>query len=394
MIYKDIFKKTVKNLKEEAIYRDFTNISRIAGQFPKAINVSNGQEIINWCSNDYLCLGQNSGTIDNAINIIKKSGIGSGGTRNISGTSKEIVELEKTLSDLHQKEASLAFNSGYIANESTIATLAKIIPNLVIFSDAQNHSSIISGVKNSGSEKYIFQHNNIDHLEELLQKFDLNQPKLIIFESVYSMSGDFGNIEKIVNLAKKYHALTFLDEVHAVGIYGNGAGRAMELGLSDKIDIIQGTLGKAFGVIGGYISANREIIASIKSLASSFIFTTSMPPLIASCALYNISYIQKNKQLVTEFKERVAKTKFILKKHNIPIQDSDSHIIPLIIGDQKKTKAIYQELLEKYHIYLQNISYPTVKYGGDMLRIAPSRLHTDAMIDHLAKSLQKILNLS
>jgi 5-aminolevulinate synthase len=391
MIYSDFFTKILENIKKEGIYREFTNISRICGNFPKALNNQNGQEIINWCSNDYLSLGQNPITIEKINKCLKKSGIGSGGTRNISGTSNEIIRLEQELSHLHNKKSALIFTSGYIANESSITALAKIIPNLVIFSDEQNHASIISGIKNSGLKKHIFRHNDIDHLEKLLQNYDINHPKLIIFESIYSMSGDIGKIPEICQLSEKYHAMTMLDEVHAVGIYGkNGAGKANQLKLDHKIDIIQGTLAKGFGVIGGYIASENDVIDAIRSIASPFIFTTAIPPIIAEAAISNINIIRNNPNFITHFHNNVEKTKNILRQYDIKI-NSQSHILPLVIGNAEKTKRISKLLLEEYNIYLQNISYPTVPKGQDILRIVPNRLHDEKMIYHLAKSLQKTL---
>jgi 5-aminolevulinate synthase len=392
MIYSDFFTKILKNIKANDTYREFSNISRICGKFPKAINNNNNKEITIWCSNDYLSLGQNQITIENAIDSLKKFGLGSGGTRNISGNSAPIVNLEEELANLHNKDNALLFTSGYIANEATITALAKIIPNLIIFSDEENHSSIISGIKNSGLTKHIFRHNDINHLEELLQKYSINRPKLIIFESVYSMSGDFGKIQEICQLAEKYHSMTMLDEVHSVAIYGNdGAGRASQLNLDSKIDIIQGTLAKGFGVIGGYIASDNEVVDAIRSIASSFIFTTAIPPLIARAAFDNICTVKNNHNLAIKFHNNVVKTKKILEQYHIPIKNSDSHIIPLIIGDANKVKKLHQILLDEYDIYLQNISYPTVKMGQDMLRITPNIMHNDEMIYHLAKSLNKIL---
>ena len=392
MIYSDFFTKILSNARQDKTYRHFTNFSRICGKFPKAINNKNGQEVTIWCSNDYLSLGQNIHTIDKAILSLKKFGIGSGGTRNISGTSGEIVNLEKKLAKLHDKHSSLVFTSGYVANEATITAISKIIPNLIIFSDEENHASIISGIKNSRLEKHVFRHNDVDHLEELLTQFDTNQPKLIIFESVYSMSGDFGKINEICSLAKKYHAMTMLDEVHAVAIYGkNGSGRANEVGAHNEVDIIQGTLGKGFGVFGGYISSDEKIIDAIRLTASPFIFTTSLPPVLANASLENIMFLENNPSFITDFHQVVKKTKNILKEHNIDIADNASHIIQLVIGDPQKTKDIYQILLGDYNIYLQNIGYPTVKKGRDMFRITPNRLHSEEMIYHLAKSLKKVL---
>lgn len=382
------FKDSIDLLQKENRYRQFIDISRICGKFPKAINNQNGREITLWCSNDYLAMGQNSAAINDAILALKKYGLGSGGTRNISGTNHEIVKLEQQLTKLHNKEAALVFGSGYIANDATIQTLAKIIPNLVIFSDAKNHASIITGIRNSRLEKNIFRHNDMAHLEQLLQKYDLNTPKIIIFESVYSMDGDFGKISEISNLAKKYNALTLIDEVHAVGLYGkNGAGLCEELKISHQIDIIQGTFAKAFGTIGGYIVAKSEIIDAIRSYASGFIFTTAIPPAIAAATLTNVKYLQENQQERQEMFKKVQQLKSILKKHKIAIYENNSHIIPVKIGDAKKAQEISYNLLNNHDIYVQHINYPTVAKGEERLRITVTPLHDQEMMDNLINAL-------
>ncbi len=382
------FKSSIANLRAQNCYREFLNISRIRGQFPYAINNLNGQKIVVWCSNDYLAMGQSEAAIAAATKALQLHGVGAGGTRNISGTNGEVVKLEKELTELHEAEASLTFTSGYVANDATIQTLAKIIPDLMIFSDAKNHASIISGVRNSRAKKEIFRHNDMMHLQELLEKYSSSQAKLIIAESVYSMDGDFGKIAEIVNLAEKYSALTFIDEVHAVGLYGKkGAGLCEELGLAQKIDIIQGTFAKAFGTIGGYIVAKAEIIDAIRSFASGFIFSTAISPANAAATIANISYLKTSQKERLKMKENVAKIKAKLQKNGVKIFENNSHIISVLVGDSVKAKAISQHLLQKFNIYLQNINYPTVAKGDARLRITTTHLHDDEMIENLVAGL-------
>ncbi len=387
------FKQTTNRLKEENRYREFLDISRLCGEFPYAINNQNGKKIVVWCSNDYLAMGQNEIAINSAISALKCYGVGSGGTRNISGTSHILIELEKEVAKLHNKEAALTFVSGYVANDATIQTLVKIIPNLVIFSDEKNHASIISGIKNSGAEKRIFRHNDENHLEEMLKEYSLNQPKIIIFESVYSMDGDFGKVAEIINLAKKYQALTYVDEVHGVGLYGaSGGGLCQELGLSDEIDIIQGTFAKAFGAIGGYIAAKSDVVDAIRSVASGFIFTTAIAPVIAAATLENIIHLQKSDLERKLMKENVLKLKNLLKEAGIKIAQNQSHIISVKIGDAKKAKEISKILLNEFNIYVQHINYPTVSKGDERLRITTTPLHSDKMISDLVDALKKAIN--
>lgn len=373
-------------------YREFLDISRICGQFPLAINNKNNQQIVVWCSNDYLGLGQNNNAINKAIEAVKCFGVGSGGTRNISGTHHYLVELETEIASLHNKDMALVFSSGYIANEGAITALAKIIPNLVVFSDAKNHASIINGIRNSRLEKNIFRHNDTEHLEELLRKYPSDRPKIIIFESVYSMDGDFAKIEGIINLAKKYGAITYIDEVHGVGLYGrSGGGLAEQLGFADKIDIIQGTFAKAFGGVGGYIAASRKIIDAIRLVCGSFIFTTSIPPVIACAVLENIRYLKNNNDLRAAHKKNVEKLKQKLAENNIKIVSNQSHIISINIGCALKVKQISNELLNNYNIYIQHINYPTVAKGDERLRIIITPLHSEKMIDDLVESLKIVL---
>ena len=355
----------------------------------KKNNTSDMKDIIVWCSNDYLGMSQNKLVINKVINSIKNMGIGSGGTRNISGNSIEIVNLEKEIATLHQKEKAIVFTSGYIANETTISTLLNILDNSVVFSDEKNHASIISGIKKSNAKKEIFKHNDLDHLENLMKKYPHDVNKMIVFESVYSMDGDFGNIKGIVKLAKQYNALTFLDEVHAVGMYGEtGAGVADKLGLNNEIDIIQGTLGKAFGTIGGYISSTNLICDVVRSYASGFIFTTAMPPAIASAAKASIQYLKEsNKERLLQQKNTILLKKY-LSKENISYLDNKSHIVPVMVHDPIKCKEISNILLDEFGHYIQPINYPTVPVGTERLRITPGPLHTEEMIADLTNALK------
>jgi len=391
--YSDKFNNSINKLKVEGRYRFFNQVQRCAGKHPKALwkknNISDMKDIIVWCSNDYLGMSQNTLVINKMINSIKKMGIGSGGTRNISGNSIEVVNLEKEIATLHQKEKAIVFTSGYIANETTISTLLNILDNSVVFSDEKNHASIISGIKKSNAKKEIFKHNDLDHLESLMKKYPVDANKLIVFESVYSMDGDFGNIEGIVKLAKQYNALTFLDEVHAVGMYGEtGAGVADKLGLNNEIDIIQGTLGKAFGTIGGYISSTNLICDVVRSYASGFIFTTAMPPAIASAAKTSIQYLKEsNKERLLQQKNTILLKKY-LSRENISYLDNKSHIVPVMVHDPIKCKEISNILLDEFGHYIQPINYPTVPMGTERLRITPGPLHTEEMIANLTNALK------
>ena len=392
--YKKIFKESLDKLKNDGNYRVFADLEKIAGNFPQALNYQENSvsEVTVWCSNDYLGMSQNQLVIENMIEAINKVGAGSGGTRNISGTNHYHVLLERELCYLHQKESALLFNSGYLANQATLSTLGKKLPDCVFFSDEKNHASMIQGMKNSGARKIIFGHNNLNDLENKLKASNAKS-KIIVFESVYSMDGNFSPVEKICELAKKYNALTFLDEVHAVGIYGKrGAGVAEEKGVMNKIDIIQGTLAKAFGVIGGYITGNKEIIDFIRSFASGFIFTTSLPPCIAAGAYASIRHlkfsdIEKEKMFTV-----VNKLKSYLKKYEIPFIDSGSHIIPVIIGDAKLCKRASNILLNDFNIYVQPINFPTVPRGTERLRITASPNHSDKMVKDLATALKSVFD--
>ena len=388
--YSEIFKNSLDKLKSEGNYRIFADLEKLAGNFPQALNYKDNSvsEVTVWCSNDYLGMSQNQVVLDSMTNALEKVGAGSGGTRNISGTNHYHVLLERELCYLHQKEAALLFNSGYLANQATLSTLGKKIPNCIFFSDEKNHASMIQGIKNSGAKKVIFKHNNLDDLEKNLKKFPKSQPKIIAFESVYSMDGDFSPIKSICSLAQKYNALTFLDEVHAVGIYGErGAGVAERDKVMNQVDIIQGTLAKAFGVIGGYITAKKETIDFVRSFSSGFIFTTSLPPCIAAGAYASIRHLKFSSSEREKLFKVVSDLKNALKKNNIPFIDNKSHIIPVIIGDPMLCKKASQMLLDDFQVYVQPINYPTVPKGEERLRITASPQHTSKMIKKLVTAL-------
>ena len=390
--YKKIFRESLDELKKDGNYRIFADLEKIAGNFPQALNYKDNSvsEVTVWCSNDYLGMSQNDIVIESMIEAVKKVGAGSGGTRNISGTNHYHVLLERELCYLHQKEAALLFNSGYLANQATLSTLGKKLPDCVFFSDEKNHASMIQGMRNSGAKKIIFEHNNINDLENKL-KINKSKSKVIVFESVYSMDGNFSPIKEICDLAKKYNALTFLDEVHAVGIYGKrGAGVAEERGVMERIDVIQGTLAKAFGVIGGYITGNRELIDFIRSFASGFIFTTSLPPCIAAGAYSSIRHLKFSDKERKKMFFIVNKLKSFLKKNEIPFLDNGSHIVPVIIGDAKLCKKASNILLDNYKIYVQPINHPTVPKGTERLRITASPNHTEKMVKDLANALKNV----
>ena len=398
MNYNQFFKEELNKLKAEGNYRVFADLEKIAGNFPQALNYKedNVSEVTVWCSNDYLGMSQKKIVIESMITAIQKVGAGSGGTRNISGTNHYHVLLERELCYLHQKEAALLFNSGYLANQATLSTLGKKLPDCVFISDEKNHASMIQGIKNSGAKKLIFKHNDLIDLEKKLQAAEKNQTKVILFESVYSMDGDFSPIREICNLAKKYNALTFLDEVHAVGIYGNrGAGVAEKLGVMDQIDIIQGTLAKSFGVIGGYITGRRELVDFIRSFASGFIFTTSLPPCIAAGAYASIRHLKFSDEERKLMMDNVKKLKYQLKRNNIPFLDNNSHIIPVLIGDPKLCKKASQILLDDFRIYVQPINHPTVPRGTERLRLTCSPNHSQKMIKELVIAFKLVFeNLS
>lgn len=394
MDYRGFFEDAVDTLRQEKRYRVFADLERIAGRFPRAIfrdNADNQREITIWCSNDYLGMGQHPVTIAAMQDTAAKLGVGAGGTRNISGTNRPLVELERSLADLHRKESALVFTSGFVSNEAAIATIARLLPDCVIFSDQLNHASMIQGVRQSGMEKKIFRHNDAGHLRELLASVDKKRPKLIVFESIYSMDGDVAPIAEICDLAEEFGALTYIDEVHAVGMYGpRGGGIAEREGLMGRIDIIEGTLAKGFGVMGGYVAANQAIIDAIRSYAPEFIFTTALPPALCAAARASIEHL-KTSSVEREGQQRQAQlTKDILGDAGLPVLKTDTHIVPIIVGDARLCKAASDMLLEKHNIYIQPINYPTVPKGTERLRITPTPLHTDEMIIELRHALVSV----
>ncbi|MDX1924283.1 MAG: 5-aminolevulinate synthase [Rickettsiaceae bacterium] len=389
--YGEIFQYHVSQIKEEGRYRSFLNIQRMAGQFPYALLPETGEKIIMWCINDYLGMGQKEEVITAALDAIKLMGTGAGGTRNIGGNNSKIVELENLLSSFHNKQNSLVFTSGYVANDAVLSTLSKIIPDIVFFSDEDNHASIIQGIRNSRCEKYIYKHLDVNSLEMQLKQVDINRPKLIVFESVYSMDGLESPIADICKLAKKYNALTYIDEVHTVGLYGNnGSGIARARGQDSEIDIIQGTLGKAIGVIGGYISTSFEIYEAIRLSAPGFIFTTAIPPSTAAAAIASINYIAENSSDRVALHEKVKILKTKLDLAGINYIHNNSHIVPIIIGDAILTKEASNLLLRDHKIFVQHINFPTVKRGTERLRITLTPCHTHEMIDNLVSALSEV----
>ena len=396
MIEKKPFQEVIKNLKAEGKYRVFNDIVRERGDFPKAIwyGPYNIKNIVNWCSNDYLGMGQHKVVLDAMHTALDQTGSGSGGTRNIGGTSHYHVALEHELAKLHKKEQALMYTSAYVANEWTLIALSKIIPDIVFLSDSKNHASLIQGIRHSGAEKIIWKHNDMDELEDRLKKATVMGTPCIVFESVYSMDGDTSPMLEICDLAEKYNAITFIDEVHAVGLYGKqGGGKIEELGLQNRIDIVNGTLGKAFGMQGGYIAADAIVIDAIRSIASGFIFTTSTSPVICAGALASIKYVSDHNELREQHQEQSTKLRKKLESFKIEIHpESTTHIVPVMIKDAVRCKLLSDRLLEEYNIYVQPINYPTVPVGTERLRFAPTPFHTDAMIEDCASALRKVLH--
>ncbi len=393
--YSNFFTQELERIRHEERYRVFQNIERVAGQFPKAIwyppnagNAVGKKEITLWCSNDYLGMGQNEKVISALQGAAAQFGAGAGGTRNIGGTHNPIVELELELADLHGKEAALVFTSGFVSNEASISTIAQLLPDCVIFSDQLNHASMIAGVRQSKVEKKIFRHNDVKHLESLLREQPAERPKLIVFESVYSMDADISPIAEITALARKYNAFTYIDEVHAVGMYGpRGGGVSEREGVADELDIIEGTMAKAFGVLGGYIAGNREVIDAIRSIASGFIFTTTLPPALAAAARESIRHLKQSRAERELQKLRVDETKQALAESGIPMLTSETHIIPVSVCDAALCKQASDLLLEKHSIYIQPINYPTVPRGTERLRVTPTPLHSEEDVNKLVAAL-------
>jgi 5-aminolevulinate synthase len=391
--YRKAFGDVRRTLEAEQRYRVFTRIARDRAHFPHATWHVNdvARDVVVWCSNDYLGMGRHPDVIAAMVDEAERGSVGAGGTRNISGNSHAIVTLEDEIRSLHGKEASLVFSSGYVANQTAIATIAQILPDCLIISDEGNHNSMIDGVRRAGRDKVIFRHNDVAHLEEILKAASPDRPKLIVFESVYSMDGDVGPIAAIADLAERYGALTYLDEVHAVGLYGaHGGGYAEEIGAMSRIDIIQGTLGKGFGCFGGYIAANHEMIDAVRCNAHGFIFTTAMPPPVAAAAVASIQHLKASSAERQKQRRQVARTKMRFAALGIPVMPNPTHIVPVMIGDAAKAKAASDRLLEKHGIYVQPINYPTVPRGTERLRITPTPFHDDALIETLCAALVEV----
>jgi len=394
MDYESFFADAIARVKAEGRYRVFTEIARHKGDFPSAtLYTDDGQQkaIRVWCSNDYLGMGQNPKVVAAMHKALDECGAGSGGTRNISGTNHYHVLLERELADLHGKEAALLFTSGYVSNSTTLSTLARLLPDSIIFSDELNHASMIQGMRQGRGPKKIFRHNDVAHLRELLETSDPAKPKIIAFESVYSMDGDIAPIADFCDVAEEFEAMTYLDEVHAVGLYGpRGGGIAEREGLMDRLTVIEGTLGKAFGVMGGYIAASRNLIDAIRSYAPGFIFTTSSCPILAAGALESVRHL-KDSNVERELHQlQAAKLKKILADKGLPVMPSESHIVPVLVGDPVRCKQVTDTLLSEYGIYVQPINYPTVPKGTERLRLTPSPLHTDEMMVELTEALVEV----
>jgi 5-aminolevulinate synthase len=393
MNYDEFFADAVGRLWHERRYRVFADLERIAGRFPRAIwhSPQGPREVVIWCSNDYLGMGQHPKVIGAMVEIATRMGTGAGGTRNISGTNHPLVELERELADLHGKEAALVFTSGYVSNQTGMATIAKLIPNCLILSDALNHNSMIEGIRQSGAEKKIWRHNDTGHLKELLEHAGSDRPKLIVFESLYSMDGDVAPIRQISALAERYDAMTYLDEVHAVGMYGPaGAGIAAREGVMQCIDVIEGTLAKAFGCLGGYVAGSANLVDAVRSYAPGFIFTTALPPAICAAATAAIRHLKSSQSERTRQQECAARVKSALTAAGLPIMLSETHIVPVMVGDPEKCKRASDLLLSEHGIYLQPINYPTVPRGSERLRITATPYHDDVLIDQLAEALTDV----
>ena len=391
--YHGYFTGALARLRSERRYRVFADLERIAGRFPHALwhSPQGLKSVIIWCSNDYLGMGQHPKVIGAMVETATRMGTGAGGTRNIAGNNHPLVELERELADLHRKDAALIFTSGYISNETGISTLARLMPNCLILSDALNHNSMIEGVRQGHCEKQIFRHNDMAHLEQLLAVADPLRPKLIVFESLYSMDGDVAPTAQICDLAARYGAMTYVDEVHAVGMYGaRGAGIAERDGVMDRIDVIEGTLAKAFGCLGGYIAGASALIDAVRSYGPGFIFTTALPPSVCAAATAAIRHLKVSNWERERHQERAARTKAVLTAAALPVMTSPTHIVPVFVGDPERCKAASDLLLADYGIYIQPINYPTVPKGKERLRITPSPYHDDGLIDALAEALVEV----
>ncbi len=395
MNYDRYFDAALADVKREKRYRSFVTLERDASRFPHALwhSPEGPRPVIMWCTNDYLGMGCHPAVIEAMRDTAARLGVGAGGTRNIAGTSSPLVALERSLADLHGKEAALLFTSGYVSNQAGISTLARLLPDCLLISDEKNHNSMIEGVRHSRREKIIFRHNDLGHLEEILAAADPARPKVILFESVYSMDGDVSPIHAICDLAERYGAMTYLDEVHAVGLYGErGGGYAQEVGAAHRIDIIEATLAKGFGCIGGYLAAKANVIDAIRSYAHGFIFTTALPPAVAAAALASVEVVKSGQAIRMRHRAQVAQVKARLAKAGIPVLDGDTHIVPVMVGDAQRVKDASDRLLDVHGIYVQPINYPTVARGTERLRVTPTPFHDMAMIDHLVGALVETWN--
>ena len=393
MNYDAYFAGALARLRDERRYRVFADLERLAGRFPHAIwhSPHGPRDVIVWCSNDYLGMGQHPKVIGAMVETATRMGTGAGGTRNIAGTNHPLVDLERELADLHGKEAALVFTSGYVSNETGISTIAKLLPNCLILSDELNHNSMIEGVRQSKCEKQIFRHNDMAHLEDLLRAADPSRPKLVVFETLYSMDGDIAPTDRICDLAERYRAMTYADEVHAVGMYGpRGGGQAEQQGTMARIDVIEGTLAKAFGCLGGYITASSALCDAVRSYAPGFIFTTALPPPICAAATAAIRHLKASSFERERHQERAARVKAVLNAAGLPVMPNDTHIVPVFVGEPEKCKEATDLLLSEHGIYIQPINYPTVPKGSERLRITPTPYHADAVIDALAEALVEV----
>jgi len=393
MDYQARFGEALEALTAEGRYRVFADILRKQGEFPRAVHhtTEGARPITVWCSNDYLGMGQHPAVIEAMHEAIDRVGAGSGGTRNISGTTHYHVELERELASLHGKESALLFTSGYVSNEAAISTLVKLLKGAVIFSDEKNHNSMIEGVLQGGGPKRIWRHNDLEHLESLLQEYGSDTPKIVLFESVYSMDGDIAPINDICDLAKKYNALTYIDEVHAVGMYGpHGAGVCERDGVMHKVDIIEATLAKGFGLMGGYIATTAACVDAIRSYASGFIFTTSLAPVIVAGALASVRHLKNSQEERNQHQARAAQLKERLVKEDLPVMHTPSHIVPVLVGDAVQCKALTDALLDRFGIYVQPINYPTVPRGTERIRLTPGPMHTSEQMDRLVFALRTL----
>jgi len=390
MDYNAFFANALARLRDERRYRVFADLERIAGRFPHAVwhSPEGPRQVVIWCSNDYLGMGQHPKVIGAMVETATRFGAGAGGTRNIAGTNHPLIELERELAELHHKDGALVFTSGYISNETGISTIARLMPNCVILSDALNHNSMIEGIRQSGAEKRIWRHNDTAHLEELLKASGPGRPKLIVFESLYSMDGDIAPIHRICDLAERYGAMTYADEVHAVGMYGpRGGGITDREGATERVDVIEGTLAKAFGCLGGYIAGRANMIDAVRSYAPGFIFTTALPPAVCAAATAAIRHLKTSQWERERHQERAGRVKAVLNSARLPVMPSSTHIVPVLVGDPEQCKAASDLLLAEHGIYIQPINYPTVPRGSERLRITPSPFHDDALIDALAEAL-------